>query len=269
MQPRPAHLPDFDHPPLNEMVLGVQFASVPGFKSVHVQDVWDLYKDEFPTTQDQPLLQPIFETFGGMSPFGIQPFFMGGPPSGVGRVWFISETGNHLIQFQPDRLLINWQKNQNGQPYPHFEGILPIYSSSLRKLATLFKENFGQELRINQAEVIYINLIPVEEFSMASEYFKNWENTSPEIEGLNITISQVFYDSQQNPYARLIQEIQSAVSPDRKNKVYRMSLTFRGKPAGDSIDDAMTFLMNGREAVVLKFADLTTDKAHQLWGMKQ
>lgn len=269
MQPRPAHLPDFAHPPLNEVVMGVQFAPVSGFKSIHIRDVWDLYRDEFPTVQDQPLLQPTFETFGGMPPFGFQPFFMGGPPGGVGRVWFVSKAENHLIQFQPDRLLINWQKKQDDQPYPRFEGIQPIFNSSLIKLATFFKAHFGWDLRVNQAEIIYINLIDVNDFSMASEYFNNWQNIAPDIEGLNFTISEVFHDAKSNPYARLMQEIQSACSPDRKRKIYRMSLTFRGKPSGDSVDDAMRFLEQGREAIVLKFAHLTTDKAHKLWGMKQ
>jgi len=270
MQRRPAHLPDFARPPLDEVVLGVQFDQMPGFTSVDVRAVWDLYRDDFPKVQDQPLLQPIFETFGGTPPqqIGFQPFFMGGALGGVGRVWFISEAGNHLLQFQPDRFLTNWRKSPNDQPYPRFEGIVAAYDSSLRKLAAFFKDRFGNDLRINQAEVTYINIIQVDSFSEATKYFENWKYSPPEIEGLNITTVEVIYNNQRTPYARLIQEVQSAFSPEGK-RVYKMSLIFRGKPEGNNADDAMKFLAHGREAIVLNFRDMTTTEAHKHWGIEQ
>jgi len=270
MPHRPAHLPDFANPPLDEVVLGVQFAPVPGFTSVHMREVWDLYRDEFPKVQDHPLLAPSFETFGGTppQPIGFPPFFLSGAMGGVGRVWFISETENHLLQFQPDRLLTNWRKSPNDQPYPRFESIEAVYDSCVRKLADFFKDRFGHALRVNQAEVAYINIIPVDAFSEAAKYFENWKTTVPELEGLNIATVEVIHDDQCKPYARLIQEVQSAFSPEGR-RVYKMSLIFRGKPAGETSDDSMKFLAQGREAIVTKFKELTTTEAHKLWGIKQ
>jgi uncharacterized protein (TIGR04255 family) len=265
---RPAHLPDFAHPPLNEVVLGVQFAPVPGFMSVNVRDVWDLYREDFPKVQDHPPLQPIFETFGGTPPIGFPPFFMGGVLSGVGRVLFVSEEEDHVLQFQPDRFLINWKKTPNDPPYPRFESIEAIYDSNLRKLAAYFKSRFGCDLRINQAEVTYVNIIQVEAFSEAAKYFENWNGFDVEIEGLSINVIETIEDNEKKPYARLIQEIQSAFLPDGK-RVYKMSLIFRGRPVGDSIENAVNFLAQGREAIVLKFKNLTTADAHKLWGIKQ
>lgn len=199
---------------------------------------------------------------------GFQPFFLGSALTGVGRVWFISETENHLIQFQPDRFLTNWRKNPNDQPYPRFEGIAAAYDLSLKKLAVFFKDRFGHDMIVNQAEVTYINIIPVESFSEATKYFKNLKYSIPEIEGLNVTMVEIIKDDQNKPYARLIMEIQSAFLSDGR-RVYKMSLIFRGKPEGYGCDDAMKFLAQGRETIVLTFKDQTTNEAHKLWGIKQ
>jgi uncharacterized protein (TIGR04255 family) len=267
MQHRPAHLPDFANPPLDEVVLGVQFAPVPGFTSVNVREVWDLFKDEFPNVQDHPRLHPIFETFGGTppQPLGFPSFFMGG--GSVGRVWFVSETENHLLQFQPDRFLANWRKSPNDQPYPRYERIAETYEANLKKLTILFSNRFGHDLMINQAEITYINIIHVNSFREAKNYFENWKYAAPELEGLNITTVEVIQDGDEKPFARLIQEIQSAYSLDGK-KLFKMSLTFRGKPAGEDGTQAMNFLAQGRGQIVLKFKDMTTIDAHKFWGLQ-
>ncbi len=266
---RPADLPDFATPPLDEVVLGVQFTPAPGFSTVHVREVWDLFRAEFPKVQDQPPLPPSFETFGGVpsQQFGFPPLFMGGA-SGVGRVWFISPSENHLLQFQPDRLLANWRKAPNEQPYPRFESIATAYAKSLEQIESLFQERFGHSLQVNQAEIAYINIIKVESFAEAENLFKIWKNVSKDFEGVNITLVDVIYNAERQPYARLLQEIQSACSPDGKQKAYRLTLTFRGKPAGASRDDAFKFLTEGREVIVRRFADLTTRFAHELWGIQ-
>ena len=62
---RPEHLPDFTDPPLDEVVIGVQFAPVPGYNSVHSMGIWELFQPEFPKVVEQPMIETQFETFGG------------------------------------------------------------------------------------------------------------------------------------------------------------------------------------------------------------
>ena len=65
---RPEHLPDFESPPLDELVLGVQFSPLPGYSAVFAKDVWGLFRQQFPRVEEKPALDPVFETFGGTSP---------------------------------------------------------------------------------------------------------------------------------------------------------------------------------------------------------
>lgn len=195
---RPEHLPDFANPPLDEVVLGVHFAPVQSYASVDARDVWALFKVEFPNVQEQVLLQPQFETFGGAN---LQPSFqfqVGAPPVGS-RLWFVSAEENHLLQFQSDRFLTNWRKSPNPQPYPRFEVIAEAFERNLSTLTSHFESYFDYELDINQAEVAYINIIPVGDFSDAEKWFSVWNGGISNIEGINTSFNEVIKDRQGKP----------------------------------------------------------------------
>ena len=62
---RPADLPDYENPPLNEILLSLQFSQPSGFGNVQIVLLWQkLFKEKFPNYQEQPPLQPLFEVFG-------------------------------------------------------------------------------------------------------------------------------------------------------------------------------------------------------------
>ncbi len=263
---RPAHLPDYAEPPLDEVVIGVQFAPIPGYSSVSAQGIWDLYAAQFPTIQEQPMLQPQFETFGGSNLQASFQFQLGAPVGS--RIWFISADANHLIQFQPDRFLANWRKNPNLRPYPRFEGIAEAFEMNLILLRKYLSTTFGYEIDINQAEVSYINVVPVEDFSEAGDWFSLWNGGHLNVEALNTSFTEVMRGRDGRPLARLHHEIQSAFTIDGKQKAFSLNLTFRGKPAGNDVTSAMQFLATGREAIVTRFSAITTQRAHQIWGRK-
>lgn len=265
---RPEHLPDFADPPLDEVVLGVQFAPVPDYASVYAWKVWELFKAEFPKVQELPLLETQFETFGGTN---VQPsfqFHVGAPPVGS-RLWFVSDDDNHLLQFQPDRFLTNWRKHPNPQPYPRFEGIAEAFVHNFETLAEHFASDFAYQIDINQAEVGYINIIPVEDFSQAGDWFSLWDGEHLNVEALTTSFNEVIRDAAGKPFARLKHEIQSVITVEGKRKAFKLSLTYKGKPAGNDISSAMEFLTAGREAIVVRFDHITTSKAHQIWGKQE
>lgn len=260
---RPAHLPDFANPPLDEVVLGVQFAPVPDYAAVHARDVWELFRAEFPKVQEQPLLMPQFETFGGANLQASFQFQVGAPPVGS-RLWFLTNDENHLLQFQPDRFVTNWRKRPIPQPYPRFEAIAEAFESYLNTLADHFASKFDYSININQAEVAYINIIPVEDFSHAGDWFSLWNDVVLNTEMLNTSFNEVIQDRSGNSYARLSHIIQS----NGKQKAFHLSLTFRGKPCSTDVPSAMQFLTQGREAIVMRFKEITTSEAHRFWGIK-
>lgn len=268
MNTRPEHLPDFSSPPLDEVVVGVQFTPPQRYSTVYTKDVWELFKDNYPSVQEHPLLEPSFETFGGSSPQSGLNFQFGLAPI-RNRLWFIPNDHNHLIQFQDDRFLLNWRKRQNDQEYPHFESIAQSFEEYLNTLQNFFINSFECQLDINQAEVSYINIIPEADYSLVGEWFKFFNLRNVDLEAVKLNFTEVIKDPEGKPYARLVHELQSVITRDGKMRALRLSLTFRGKPAGAKIPEAIAFAYLGREKIVTRFKELTTKKAHNSWEIKQ
>lgn len=262
---RPAHLPNFTSPPLDEVVLGVQFSPPANYSGLISKDVWDLFKLQYPTVQELPLLEPSFETFGGQSPGPGVKFHIGAPPV-RNRLWFISEDQSHLIQFQEDRFLTNWRKKRVDQEYPRFEKIENSFESCFASLNELFNKTLQSGIDINQAEISYINIIPIDDFSSIGHWIKIGGLGGANIEGFAMQFSEIALDSSNKPYARLHHEIQSVIAVDQKSKAVRLALSFRGKPPGTRVSDALDFFRAGREKIVLRFTDMTTETAHEAWG---
>ena len=57
-------LPDFTDPPLNEVVLSIQFAALSKLKSAHIGLLWNRLRAQYPNVTEQPPIQTVFETFG-------------------------------------------------------------------------------------------------------------------------------------------------------------------------------------------------------------
>ena len=264
---RPKHLPDFTNPPLDEVVLGVQFSPISGYSAVEASDVWRLFKKDFPKVVEQPKLDPQFETFGGAN---LQPSFQFqvGPGSVGSRLWFVSEQENHLLQFQPDRFLSNWRKAGNLVPYPRFESISAAFEKDFRKADGYSRKVHATALDVNQAEISYINIIPVKEFSEATEWFCLIGENRIDFEGMSISFNEVVRDDRGQPFARLSHSIQSVFALDGRQKAYSLSLTFRGRPEGNDVSAAMKFLRAGRKKIVSRFGEITTTRAHEVWGRK-
>lgn len=268
MQARPQHLPDYEKPPLDEMVMGVQFQRPSGYSPIYAKDVWELFKREYPNVQEHPALDPSFETFG--APNVISEFkFQLRPVAPVSRLWFISPDDDRLIQFQPDRLLLNWRRRPKCDAYPHFESLAESFQAAFNTLTALFESKLNHKLEINQAEISYVNNLPVSSFSDVGKILSTFDVKSADSEVVNFQTVDIIKDDQNKPYARFSQLLQSAFVRDLKSKTFRLSLTFRGKPAGTALSDAMDFLKVGREKIVTTFDGMTTEAAHAEWRKKK
>ena len=111
---RPVDLPEFEKPPVVEVVLGIQFSELRRYRTFHAGLLWGekFRKAGFPKCVERPSLDPAFETFGapGRNESRLQLIQMPGPE--VPRLWFINHDETELVQIQSDRFLHNWRKSQ-------------------------------------------------------------------------------------------------------------------------------------------------------------
>jgi uncharacterized protein (TIGR04255 family) len=254
----------FENPPLDEVVLGIQFAVPPAFRATSFDAVHNLFKDEFPSVVDQPRLQPQFETFGGESGVGPGMHLEFGQAPLRNRVWFVSSDETHLVQFQDDRLLLNW-RNRPGAEYPRYSSISKKFFEYAERLSALFDAAFETKLSINQAEVTYINVIEVQELAEVSKWLQVLDLSLLQPEGFSLTYSEIAANDRL-PMGRFTTEIQSAYLARNRSKAIRLAFTFRGAPYDDSFDSAKAFLDWGHQTIVGRFCAMTTKTAHDRWG---
>jgi uncharacterized protein (TIGR04255 family) len=262
---RPANLPDFENPPLNEVVLGVQFAPAPGYQQIYAGQVWELFKRDFPHVEEQPALPPSFETFGLPRPqIGFD--LIG---AGHDRFWFLTENQHELIQFQLDKFLHNWRKVEGEEnEYPRFEHIISKFSAELKTLETFFQKNFSAPpLSVNQCDVTYINFIYASDIAGLNLddvfSFLKFE-TSPDEIACNFT--KYILNDKGEPRGRVRCILNQAYAA--KGPFYRLEISTKGAPDSNSITDALSFINQGRVEIVNLFKEITGPPAHKLWGIK-
>ncbi|WP_198032983.1 TIGR04255 family protein [Methylosinus sp. PW1] len=264
---RPEHLPDFKSPPLNEVVLGVQFEPAREYKQILATEVWQLFRSEYPFVEETQALPPTFEVFGRSGPArGLQFGLVTGAQHD--RFWFVSPSKEQLIQFQIDRLLHNWRKvGDKTNEYPRFEKMIFSFEKELRTLEAYFNQLEPQRLMCNQAEISYINQIricPNDGLQKIGDWLR-FVDFFDEPNDITCVTRRVLFDAQNNqPVGRLSCEMNYARDPKGGGTI-DLNLTVRGAPSEQSIDAAISFLKYGREVIGTEFASITTDSAHNVW----
>ena len=275
---RPIDLPEFEEPPVVEVVLSLQFSELRKCRSLQAGLLWGRYRDSgFKEFSEHPPLEPRFETFGPEEEIRqpslkivlakeVQPF----------RIWFIKEGGGELIQLQADRFVHNWRKTGESQNYPRYERIKERFFEEINELQTFFDEEGIGRIQPNQCEVTYVNLIsfdgdvwtnPEAALKVLSEVRFNPDDSNarlPTLEDARYSARFVLADGQNKPIGRLIVSAQPAISIDGSRSL-RLELTARGAPFSPDLDGASQFFDFGREAVVRGFTALTTAQMHKIW----
>lgn len=270
MSERPDDLPDFTNPPLIEVLIDTQFEAFPGFQQIFASEVWDIFRDEFPQVEEQQALPPSFETFGPPSrpQFNIQITRETVPT----RFWFLSKNGNHLIQFQSDRFIRNWRKqNDKDEEYPRFEAIIDSFSDEFSKLSKYALNRYSHNLRINQCEVRYVNNIPIDrktDGNLVKKFFRFGDFGDFSIDDFFVKFRRTIRGDSEEPVCRVGCECGIAQTSSGETSI-KLEIYARGAPSGTSLQDARLFCFSARNEIVRLFAEITTEYAHQIWGRKK
>jgi uncharacterized protein (TIGR04255 family) len=168
-------LPDFEKPPVNEVVFGVQFETIEEFQSPHFGIFWEkLGRDKYPKYQQVPFLAHVIEEDKITKQDPAFLFKKNVIP--LPRVFFINPTDDKLVQVQQDRFLRNWRKMKPEDSYPRYKTLLPEFKESLENFEQFVSNEFnGKKLNIDQYELTYVNHIYIDDGDLnqnqLSKYF--------------------------------------------------------------------------------------------------
>src|SRR6266850_6255748 len=99
-------LPDYENPPVTEVVCGVLFKTLDGFRIPHFGLFWERCKTDYPSCQEVAPLMPLIERFGEEGTEEIQAF----NDLPLPRVWFLNNQDTGIIQLQRDRFYITGRR---------------------------------------------------------------------------------------------------------------------------------------------------------------
>src|SRR5688572_11238793 len=98
MTPTLPPLPEFSHPPVSEMVLGLQFERLEKLGVVHLGLAWQEFRHRYPRVEQHAPLPPTFERFDVRASRPSRINLELTPGQLLPRLWFLAENGRQLLQ---------------------------------------------------------------------------------------------------------------------------------------------------------------------------
>ena len=263
-------LPEFERPPLIEVVCGLQFHPL-ALRTVHVGDFWQAMRDRYPLFEDHPPLASIFDDRDGGVRLEQEDLQDDKPP--LRRVFFVDETKNFLLQIGTSRFLANWRRLPGSDaPYPRFDAAYARLAEgwgAFREYAA--RKELGA-IRLNQYELTYINHIPDDTADTfpdrANELFTFFRWPALHVESFEPgprSTQLIFQARFQKTRGSLTIALQNRARLHNGRRIFILELIARGPAAEDGADRDEWFAF-AHDAVVQTFASLTTEKAHKSWG---
>jgi uncharacterized protein (TIGR04255 family) len=268
-------LPDFDQPPVIEVVLGVQFTPIDHFSLPHFGLFWTKVRKDYPEFVTQPPLPPVIEGFEPGNPASLTTFQIGlevNPEPDV-RGWYIDSTKTRLMQVQKDRFIYNWRKVQFNEIYPHYENIEPKFKEEWKRFSAFLQEEKLNLPEITQSEVTYVNHLEIgkgwKSFGDLKNVLACWSGKTsepflPEPERVFLKAQYVIEEKK----GRLHISVQPAIRRADGKEILKLELTARGKPPSSKLEDILGWFELGHTWIVKGFTSFTTKQMHQTWERK-
>lgn len=146
-------LPHYDHPPVVEVAMGVQFSRLAGMRQAHLGLIYEQLRSEFPVIEDRPALPPSLDFLAADGPPPLT--FQLVNAVDVSRAWFLTSDGDRLIQVQADRFIHNWRGE--GSKYPRYESIREAFMRYFDKFTAVVQDR--PELGSLVPEFVELNYI--------------------------------------------------------------------------------------------------------------
>lgn len=153
-------LPDYEQPPVIEVVIGLEFLPLPGLGAIGLVGLRERWRALFPKAQEHVPIVSSGQPGIVIQGVGLQ---IGGGALPL-RLWMISENEDKLLQVQNDRLVLNWRRLEGTQadgPYPRYKTLRPLFQDRLTDFMSYLTEEGIGDVQPTIAEVSFINAIEV------------------------------------------------------------------------------------------------------------
>jgi uncharacterized protein (TIGR04255 family) len=262
-----SHRTKFTNPPINELGVGLYHLPLVELKAQHIGIYWERIRERYPFCDQQLPIASVFPIppVGSPSvPFQNVP----GEVFPLPRFWFSSSAHATLIQVQRDAFLINWRRTPEND-YPHFEAVEAAFWRELGEYRDFLRETIGAHLDVvNRCELLYVNLIDVNEFFStpaeienilpATAGLANMHSDSRQLLGLNAAATFQVNDNLSLDYTAKLGR-----RPDTKALVAVLELKAHGAPHDLRITGTDAWYKAAHDAIHEFFLSSTAKKVQE------
>jgi len=269
-------LPDYDRPPVVEVILGVQFEHLPKFKNAHLGSFWNsLDNDKWCIIEDAPFLPPQFERFEDTAQWhdGLQ---LRLKREAACRLQIRNSLQDRMIQVQNSRFHFNWLGKSGGK-YIRYQEVFKEFDSSLEQFRHFLREGDIGDIQPNQWEITYVNHIPCGSVWSNPEDWGFFKLIRPPDISEELAVSESFEGNwhfvippQKGRLHIHWQHVVGASANGQEEEFIRLVSTARGVIESESsvFESVTNGLALGRRVIVSSFKELMSNKANQYWGLK-
>lgn len=266
-------LPDYERPPVIEVVYGMQFSPLHELRTPLIGLFWQTLKTDYPKFKEMPVLAPVIERFDQEGKTE-QPTLELLQEAPLPRIFFLDAQENWVMQLQNDRFLHNWKRVNDDDVYPRYDAVSDRFFEAWDRFGEFCKSEGISRPRLNQLELTYINHIPVHLKSTVGEeitrifpdivWRKNHEFL-PLPESLSWKTSFLLPNNQ----GRLHVSLRHATRIKDKTPTLLLELTARGIPSAHELPQIKSWFSLSREWIVRGFSDLTNlEVQRSVWARK-
>ena len=266
----PQTQPEYENPPVNEVVCGIFFGRLEKFLSSYLGLLWDQYKPDYSESREVAPLVPVVERFDNLP----QQPHIDVPP--LPRTWFVHNNDNGVIQVQRDRFLHNWRKIRSDDEYPRYSKVIEMFRTHLSTFTTFIEEHNLGVIKPLQYELTYINHIVKgngwETISDVGNIFPycSWPPTTsaslPQPEIINWQTSFALPEQT----GRLHTRIHYAIRPQDNLPLFRFELTARGIGNYTTLESMWDWFQLAHDWIIRGFIDLTSPQLQKdLWRQRR
>jgi uncharacterized protein (TIGR04255 family) len=267
----------FSNPPIVELVLGAQFAPLPGWTSGHSGWFWKhRLPQQWTRATDAPVLPDLFERFGDQQlwQFASQMLLgigVGAPPAN--RLQVESPDGQQMVQMQATRFHYNWRKTVG--EYPSFEIVKEEFDARFKAFCEFAVESQAGSVITNQWEITYIDQIPRGElWESPADWHKVFpalipqsNGNRPELERLNGVWTYLLNSNRGRVHAKLYS---GRIGANSDQDALILETTARGPVSSANKGwDLDSGLQLGHEAITATFLGMVSKEARLAWGVRE
>lgn len=266
-------LPDYDKPPIIEVVYGMQFSPLPELRTPLIGLFWQSIKANYPKFKEMPPLAPLIERFDQEVPTE-QPMLELLQEAPLPRMFFLDDHENWVMQIQNDRFLHNWKRVTDNDVYPRYDVVSDRFFQAWEKFCEFCRSENISKPKLNQLELTYINHIPVRENRPIGEevtaifpdiVWRKEHEFLPVPESLSWKTSFLLPNKQ----GRLHVSLRHARRIKDNKTTLLLELTARGIPETSEQVQVKEWFALSREWIVRGFSDLTnSDIQKKSWIRK-